>query len=256
MGSCPHRLHPVPMQNSSTSTDISVMPINLPFLPMVWASSAISPFWMTALKLPILKWLQKRNQIPRMKTSPLEISPVLSDFFSLHPDFPPDTFLGASSFDTIETYGFHFSKTLIPYNSCSTASRNRITYTCKNLNFRMFPSIQRDSDEWCSLYRIRTIVERAIDHLEINICVAGRKFGATQPLKQMFFLPGSQACLSSLLHTACIVHNTSEAWNLWLPEKVSNCYSSFIGLQKYAKNLMIYANSKMILNNDLFFLLI
>lgn len=42
---------------------------------------------------------------------------VLSDFFSLH----PDTFLGDSSFDTIETYGmlindFHFSKALIPYN--------------------------------------------------------------------------------------------------------------------------------------------
>ena len=49
------------------------------------------------------------------------LKPVLSDFFSLHPDFSPGTFLGDSAFDTIETYGFlkdefHFSKALIPYN--------------------------------------------------------------------------------------------------------------------------------------------
>lgn len=47
--------------------------------------------------------------------------PVLSDFFSLNPDFHPDTILGDSSFDFAEIHGklfhyFHFSKTLIPYN--------------------------------------------------------------------------------------------------------------------------------------------
>ena len=39
--------------------------------------------------------------------------PVLSDYFSLHPDFHPDTFLGDSAFDSAELYGklfhdFHF----------------------------------------------------------------------------------------------------------------------------------------------------
>lgn len=47
--------------------------------------------------------------------------PVLQDFFSLHPGFHPDTFLGDSAFDSAEIYGklindFHFSKALIPYN--------------------------------------------------------------------------------------------------------------------------------------------
>lgn len=147
------------------------------------------------------------------------LKPVLSDFFSLHPDFHPDTFLGDSSFDTIETYGmllneFHFSKALIPYNPrnestlkkvgyneygyptcpndsslamkycgvthekgradrikwicpkvhmvkgkyvcdcknpCSTAVKGRTTYTYENLDFRMFPGIQRDSEEWDSV---------------------------------------------------------------------------------------------------------
>lgn len=46
--------------------------------------------------------------------------PVLSDFFSLHPDFHPVTFLGDSAFDSAHIYGqlfhdFNFSKALIPY---------------------------------------------------------------------------------------------------------------------------------------------
>lgn len=156
------------------------------------------------------------------------LKPVFSDFFALHPGFHPDTFLGDSSFDTIDTYGFlrddfHFSKALIPYNPrnesslekvgynvygyptcpkdssldmkyaghchekgrsdrdkwvcpkvhmvngtwvcdcpqpCSTAKKGRTAYTYDNMDFRMFPGIQRDSDEWDSLYKIRTIVER------------------------------------------------------------------------------------------------
>ena len=39
----------------------------------------------------------------------------------------------------------------------------------------MFPSIQLDSDEWVSLYKIRTVVERSINHFKANMCVAGRK---------------------------------------------------------------------------------
>lgn len=62
------------------------------------------------------------------------LKPVLSDFFSLHPDFHPDTFLGDSSFDTIETYGmllhdFHFSKALIPYNPRNESSLKKSDIT-------------------------------------------------------------------------------------------------------------------------------
>lgn len=49
------------------------------------------------------------------------LHPVLADYLSLHPQFSPAVFLGDSTFDTIESYGFlkyefHFSKALIPYN--------------------------------------------------------------------------------------------------------------------------------------------
>jgi len=186
------------------------------------------------------------------------LKPVLSDFFAMHPHFRPDTFLGDSAFDTIDTYGFlkddfHFSKALIPYNSrnessldkvgynsygyptcpkddsidmkylgrtsengradrckwgcpkirmvkgewicdceepCSTAKRGRTTYTYDNLDFRMFPGVQRDSDEWASLYKIRTAVERTINHLKTNMGVAGRKTRNHLSTKADVFLAG------------------------------------------------------------------
>ena len=60
-------------------------------------------------------------------------------------------------------------------NPCSTVAKGRTIYTYESLDFRMFPGIQRDSEKWDSLYIIRTIVESAIDHLKINMCVARRK---------------------------------------------------------------------------------
>ena len=195
------------------------------------------------------------------------LKPVLSDFFSLHPDFHPDTFLGDSAFDTIETYGFlkdefHFSKALIPLNTrnesaldkvgyntygyptcpkddsldmkylgltrekgradrfkwgcpkmrmvkgewvcgcrepCSTAQMGRTTYTYDNMDFRMFPGIQRDSDEWSSLYKIRTAVERAINHFKINMGIAGRKTRNHLSTKADAFLAGIASQLTVIV---------------------------------------------------------
>ena len=39
----------------------------------------------------------------------------------------------------------------------------------------MFPGIQRDSNAWIALYKIRTIVERATNHFKTNMYVAGCK---------------------------------------------------------------------------------
>ena len=69
--------------------------------------------------------------------------PVLQDFFSLHPNFHPDTFLGDSAFDSVDLYGklfhdFHFSKALIPYNPRNESSLKKVGYnaygypTCPN----------------------------------------------------------------------------------------------------------------------------
>ena len=87
-------------------------------------------------------------------------------------------------------------------NPCSTAAKGRITYTYENLDFRMFPGIQRDSKEWNSLYKVRTIVERAIEHLKINICVTGRKSRNHTTTKADVFLAGIASQL-----TVIVVHS-------------------------------------------------
>ena len=195
------------------------------------------------------------------------LKPILSDFFQLHPHFHPDTFLGNSAFDAIETYGFlkdefHFSKVLIPYNPrnestlkkvgyneygyptcpedpslamkhlgitrekgradrikwgfpkmrymkgiwicdcnnpCSTAQKGRTTYTYENIDFRMFPGVQRDSKEGISLYKIRTIVERAINHFKTNMCIAGRKTRSHATTKADVFLAGIASQLTVII---------------------------------------------------------
>lgn len=195
--------------------------------------------------------------------------PVLKDFFALHPDIHPDTFLGDSAFDSASLYGalmndFHFSKVLIPYNfrnesdlkkvgynaygyptcpndssldmkycgvtkekgrsgrikwicpkmrynkgwicdcknPCSTAKRGRTTYTYENMDLRMFPGIQRDSDEWNRTYKIRTIVERAINHFKINMCIAGRKTRNHTTTKADVFLAGIASQLTVIVANA------------------------------------------------------
>lgn len=197
------------------------------------------------------------------------LKPVLSDFFSLHPTFHPNTFLGDSAFDSTDIYSlllsdFHFSKALIPHNPrnesslkkvgyneygyptcpedstlamkyqgvakekgridrikwgcpmmsyhhgwhcncehpCSNAAKGRTAYTYENMNLRMFPGIQRDSKEWIDTYKIRAIVERAINHFKINMCIAGRKTRNHTTTKSDVFLAGIASQLTVIIADA------------------------------------------------------
>lgn len=82
--------------------------------------------------------------------------PVLSDFFSLHPAFHPDTFLGDSAFDSAELYGklfndFHFSRALIPYNPRNESTLKKVGY-----NAYGYPTCPNDSSlsmKYCGVTR-------------------------------------------------------------------------------------------------------
>lgn len=62
----------------------------------------------------------------------------------------------------------------------------------------MFPDIQRDSDEW-NLYKIRTIVERAISHFKINMCIVGRRTRNHTTTKADVFLTGIASQLTVIV---------------------------------------------------------
>ena len=82
---------------------------------------------------------------------------------------------------------------------CSTAAMGRTTYTYENMDLRMFPGIQRDSEEWNSIYKVRTIVERAINHFKINMCTAGRKTRNHTTTKADVFLAGIASQLTVIV---------------------------------------------------------
>lgn len=88
---------------------------------------------------------------------------------------------------------------------CSTAKKGRTTYTYENMDFRMFPGIQRDTYEWNTLYKTRRIVERAINHFKINMCIAGRRTRNHATTKADVFLAGIASQLTAIVayHMNC-----------------------------------------------------
>lgn len=82
---------------------------------------------------------------------------------------------------------------------CSSATKGRTTYTYENMDLRMFPGVQRDSDEWKHTYKIRTIVERTINHFKINMCIAGRKTRNHTTTKADVFLAGIASQLTVIV---------------------------------------------------------
>lgn len=49
--------------------------------------------------------------------------------------------------------------------------RGRMTYVYPDKDFRLYPSIQRNSDEWVKIYKIRNIIEREISCFKFNPCI-------------------------------------------------------------------------------------
>lgn len=84
-------------------------------------------------------------------------------------------------------------------NPCSTAKRGRTTYTYENMEFRMFPGIQRDTAEWDSLYKIRTSIEREINHFKTNMCIAGKHTRNHTTTKADVFLAGIASQLTVIV---------------------------------------------------------
>lgn len=82
---------------------------------------------------------------------------------------------------------------------CSTAKKGQTSYTYENMELRMFPGIQRDSEEWFRLYKIRTIVERTINHFKINMCVARRHTRNHLSTKADVFLAGIASQLTVIV---------------------------------------------------------
>lgn len=90
----------------------------------------------------------------------------------------------------------------------------RTTYTYESIDLRVFTGIQHDSEEWSSTYKIRTIVERSVNHFKINMCIAGRKTRNHTAKKVDVFIAGIASQLTVIVAYTMNCPNLSKASNL------------------------------------------
>ena len=60
-------------------------------------------------------------------------------------------------------------------NPCTTSKCGRMFYIYPEQNLRAYPGTLRNTQEWDNTYRIRTTVERSINHFKYSFCLAERK---------------------------------------------------------------------------------
>jgi len=73
---------------------------------------------------------------------------------------------------------------------CSNSKMGRVIYTYPEKNIRLYPGTTRGTDEWNKLYKIRVVVEKAINHIKSNMAVSGRKTRHAKTTKADVYLAG------------------------------------------------------------------
>ena len=60
-------------------------------------------------------------------------------------------------------------------NPCTSSKCGRMIYIYPEKDLRAYPGVLRGTQEWNDIYKIRTVVERDINHIKDNLCLAGRR---------------------------------------------------------------------------------
>lgn len=75
-------------------------------------------------------------------------------------------------------------------NPCTSSSCGRMIYTYPEKNLRTYPGVLRGTAEWAETYKVRTYVERSINHIKDSFCLAGRKTQNEKTLHADLILAG------------------------------------------------------------------
>ena len=84
-------------------------------------------------------------------------------------------------------------------NPCTSSTCGRMTYIYPEKNLRAYPGILRGTEEWDNTYKIRTTVERDINHMKDNLCVAGRRTQNEKTMHADLILAGITQLISVVL---------------------------------------------------------
>lgn len=84
-------------------------------------------------------------------------------------------------------------------NPCTTSRCGRMVYIYPEKDLRAYPGTIRGTKEWDETYKIRTVVERDINHIKDNLCLAGRRTQNEKTLHTDLILAGITQLITVVL---------------------------------------------------------
>lgn len=84
-------------------------------------------------------------------------------------------------------------------NPCTTSRCGRMVYIYPEKDLRAYPGTIRGTEEWDNTYKIRTVVERDINHIKDNLCLAGRRTQNEKTLHADLILAGITQLITVIL---------------------------------------------------------
>lgn len=84
-------------------------------------------------------------------------------------------------------------------NPCTASSCGRMVYIYPEKNLRAYPGTLRGAEDWDNTYKIRTVVERDINHIKENLCLAGRRTQNKKTLHADLILAGITQLITVIL---------------------------------------------------------
>jgi len=82
---------------------------------------------------------------------------------------------------------------------CTSSISGRMVYIYPEKNLRAYPGVIRGTEEWDNTYKIRTVVERDINHIKDNLCLAGRRTQNEKTLHSDLILAGITQLITVVL---------------------------------------------------------
>ena len=84
-------------------------------------------------------------------------------------------------------------------NPCTSSRCGRMVYIYPEKDLRAYPGTIRNTEEWDDTYKIRTVVERNINHIKDNLCLAGRRTQNEKTLHADLILAGITQLITVVL---------------------------------------------------------
>ena len=82
---------------------------------------------------------------------------------------------------------------------CTPSKSGRMVYIYPEKDLRAYPGTIRGTAEWDNTYKIRTVVEREINHIKENLCLAGRRTQNEKTLHADLILAGITQLITVVL---------------------------------------------------------